>query len=91
MSLHAAAGFFVAPLLLCSSLHAQTLPSPAQQPDKYRVTAQEKAACTSDAIRLCMHTYPDEDKLLACMKQNRDGLTATCRIAFDAGVKRRKL
>ncbi len=63
----------------------------AQDMDKYHVTPQEKSACTTDAIRFCMHTYPDEDQLLACMKQNRASLSAPCRTAFDAGVKRRRL
>ena len=59
--------------------------------DKYHITNAEKIACTADAVRLCSGTYPDEDGLLACMKQNRASLTALCRVAFDAGVKRRRL
>ena len=61
------------------------------QDDKYHVTQAEKAACTSDAMRLCSQTYPDEDRLFVCLKQNRDSLTQACRVAFDAGVKRRRL
>ncbi|MCX8254596.1 MAG: hypothetical protein OTI36_11510 [Beijerinckiaceae bacterium] len=48
-------------------------------------------ACTADAMRLCSGVYPDEDGLVACMKQNRAALTTLCRIAFDAGIKRRHL
>lgn len=59
--------------------------------DKFHVTDSEKAACTSDAVRFCYGTYPDESKLLSCMKQNRSMLSDTCRVAFDAGVKRRRL
>ena len=59
--------------------------------DKYKVTNAEKAACTADAIRLCMSAYPNEEKLLACMKENRESLSDTCRVAFDAGVRRRHL
>lgn len=62
-----------------------------EQSDKYHVTAREKAACTADAMRLCMSAYPDEDKLLLCMKTNRASLSPTCQIAFDAGVRRRRL
>ncbi len=89
-----------APALLCAALlasapRAQTAPPATAFPegaqDKYHLTTQERAACSSDAIRFCMQTYPDEDRLLACMKQNRDALSATCRVAFDAGVKRRRL
>ena len=61
------------------------------QTDKYHVTTAERAACTPDAMRLCAQTYPDEDRLFACMKQNRDALSQTCRTAFDAGIKRRRL
>ncbi len=59
--------------------------------DKFHVTDAEKAACTSDAVRYCFGTYPDETKLLSCMKQNRSSLSDMCRSAFDAGVKRRRL
>ena len=59
--------------------------------DPYHVTDAEKAACTSDAVRFCYGTYPDEMKLLSCMKQNRSQLSETCRVAFDIGVKRRRL
>ena len=59
--------------------------------DKFHVTDAEKTACTTDAVRFCYGTYPDEAKLLACMKQNRSMLSDTCRVAFDAGVKRRRL
>ena len=59
--------------------------------DKYKVTNAEKAACTADAIRLCMDAYPNEEKLLVCMKENRASLTPTCRVAFDAGMRRRHL
>ena len=59
--------------------------------DRFHVTDAEKAACTSDAVRYCFGTYPDETKLLGCMKQNRSVLSDMCRNAFDAGVKRRRL
>ena len=59
--------------------------------DKYHITPEEKAACSSDALRLCSNTYPDEDRLFSCMKENRASLSAVCRVAFDAGRKRRRL
>ncbi len=59
--------------------------------DRFHVTDAEKAACTTDAVRYCFGTYPDETKLLSCMKQNRSALSDVCRNAFDAGVKRRRL
>ncbi len=59
--------------------------------DPLHITAAEKAACTQDAMRLCSGAYPDEEKLIGCMKANRTALSATCGAAFDAGVRRRGL
>ena len=59
--------------------------------DPMRITPAERAACTQDATRLCSGTYPDEARLLECMKANRAALSATCGTAFDAGVRRRGL
>lgn len=59
--------------------------------DPMRITPAEKAACTQDAMRLCSGTYPDEEKLIGCMKANRAALSAACGTAFDAGVRRRGL
>ena len=77
---------------LMLSLIATGLMSPAlASTDQFHVTDAEKAACTSDAVRFCYGTYPDEIKLLSCMKQNRSQLSDTCRVTFDIGVKRRRL
>ena len=70
-----------------TALWAQAL----QVPDKYKITDAEKAACTMDAVRLCYGTYPNEDRLIACMRRNHSSLSATCRVAFDEGVRRRRL
>ena len=59
--------------------------------DKYRITAEEMSACSTDAISLCSYAYPDEEKLLGCMKLNRVNLSSTCRPVFDAGIRRRHL
>lgn len=59
--------------------------------DKYHITNAEKAACTMDAMRLCSGIYPSEDGLIACMRQNHAELSTICRVAFDLGVKRRRL
>ena len=76
-------------LLLMSgaSLSAQ----PLRAPDKYKITNAEKAACSMDAVRLCSDAYPNEDRLLACMKANHEALSSICRVAFDEGVRRRRL
>ena len=61
------------------------------QADKYNVTPLEKAACQEDAIALCSSTYPDEDRLIACMRHNRSHLSTVCRAVFEAGMRRRHL
>ena len=61
------------------------------QGDKYQITAEEKAACTPDAMRLCSAAYPDEDKLMSCLKTNRASLSAQCAAVFKAGLKERGL
>ena len=77
---------FAALLLVAAT--ATGIASPA---DPLRITPAEKAACTQDATRLCSGTYPDEARLLECMKANRAALSAACGTAFDAGVRRRGL
>ena len=57
--------------------------------DKFRISAEERAACSGDAERLCSASYPDEDKLLQCMKASKNNLTPICRAAFQKGLKRR--
>ena len=58
---------------------------------KFHITAEEQTACGQDAIDLCSTAYPDEDKLLVCMKANRLKLSAACRPVFDEGIRRRHL
>lgn len=66
-------------------------PAVATPLDKYRITPEEHAACDSDAVVLCAFTYPDEDRLIGCMKTNLRKLSDTCSAAFVAGLKRRHL
>jgi hypothetical protein len=46
------------------------------------VTAEQRAACTPDAIRLCSSEIPDVAKVTACMKANQGSLSPRCRAAF---------
>lgn len=63
--------------------------SATAQENRYGITAVEKAACTADAMRLCSHTYPDEDRLLSCMRGHVSDLSLVCSVTFKAGLKRR--
>ena len=75
-------GHFVA--ALCAGMTVQISASAradsiAPGVDKFQITAAEMSACGSDAIELCSSAYPDQQKLLYCMKVNRVNLSATCR------------
>ncbi|UDL96183.1 hypothetical protein LGH83_08390 [Lichenihabitans sp. PAMC28606] len=58
---------------------------------KYDITDAEKAACQDDVMAFCRDDFPDEDKILACMKLNKANLTTSCRTVFNAGMNRRHL
>ena len=63
----------------------------AAEDNKFDITPLERAACSADAIRLCSHTYPDQDKLLECLRSNVRSLSLVCSVAFKAGLKRRRI
>ena len=42
-------------------------------------TAAQKAACTSDVIRLCMASLGSDSRIIACMTKNKDELSARCK------------
>ncbi|MDA9503831.1 hypothetical protein XI09_03205 [Bradyrhizobium sp. CCBAU 11386] len=48
-----------------------------------RGTAEQRAACISDAFRLCASYIPDATKVEACLRQNRSGLSDACRAVFE--------
>ena len=52
-------------------------------------TVRQKAeqACYDDVNRLCADAIPDEEKIKACMKVHRKGLSPKCREVFDSNVK----
>ena len=59
--------------------------SPQGVNDRYKITAEEMSACGSDAIALCSSAYPDEEKLLSCMKYEQGELERD----LPAGVRGR--
>jgi hypothetical protein len=44
-----------------------------------RVSAQAKAACMPDALRLCRDAVPNVQNVLLCFDQNRDKISNRCR------------
>lgn len=55
------------------------------------ITPEEHAACDDDAARLCSAAYPNETKMLGCMKVNLNKLSPICLATFKAGMLRRHL
>jgi hypothetical protein len=47
-------------------------------------TAEQRAACTPDALRLCSSEIPDVTRIAACMRANRAKLSARCRATFES-------
>ena len=48
-------------------------------------TAEQRAACTGDAFRLCSADIPDVDRITACMTRNKSQLSPPCRAQFRSG------
>lgn len=46
-------------------------------------TPEQRAACTSDAFRLCSSYIPDATRVETCLRQNKSVLSNACRSAFD--------
>ena len=78
-------------LLIATMATVVPLSVAAAEENKFQITSVEKAACASDAVRLCSHTYPDEDRLLGCMRGHVPDLSLVCSVTFKAGLKRRNM
>jgi hypothetical protein len=46
-------------------------------------TPEQRAACTSDAFRLCSGYIPDATKIEYCLRQNKSDLSDACRSVFE--------
>ena len=49
-------------------------------------TPEQRAACTSDAFKLCSSNIPDATKVESCLRQNKSGLSNACRSVFEQGA-----
>ena len=56
---------------------------------EYRGTQDQQQACTPDVMRLCGDSVPDVEKIVACLRRNRSGLSLGCGAAFGAGASHR--
>jgi hypothetical protein len=50
-------------------------------------TPAERAACQTDAFRLCTHAMPDRDRVRACLRQHMPRLNSLCRGALQRSRK----
>ena len=55
-----------------------SLPASAESVD-----AEKRRLCTGDAMRLCMNEIPDVALVTACMRKQKDSLSAGCKSVFD--------
>jgi hypothetical protein len=72
------------PLALCrfgSVVALAMLAAPTQSAFAFNLEAQLQ--CSGDAMRLCSSQIPDVEKITACMKQQRELLSAGCRAVME--------
>ena len=51
-----------------------------------RGTAEQRAACVPDALRLCGNYIPDAAGVEQCLRQNTSNLSDACRSVFEQGA-----
>ena len=49
-------------------------------------TAEQRAACTPDAFRLCKSEIPNVERVIACLRQNRPSLSKPCQAVMNAPI-----
>lgn len=57
--------------------------SAASAQDSYRGSQSDQQACTDDVFRLCNQFVPDEQRIIACLNQNRRNLSSACQAVFS--------
>jgi hypothetical protein len=67
----------ISAVVLAASLISFTAPSSAEI-----ATAEQRAACTPDAFRLCSSEIPNIPSITACMKKNFNNLSPACKAVF---------
>ena len=72
--------FRVAGLAIALALSATALLATESQ--AIEATAEQRAACTPDAFRLCSSEIPNVSAVTACMRKNRSNLSPGCKAVF---------
>ena len=67
----------ISAVVLAVSLISFAAPSSAEI-----ATAEQRAACTPDAFRLCSSEIPNIPAITACMKKNFTNLSPACKAVF---------
>jgi hypothetical protein len=49
-------------------------------------TLEQQMACTPDVFRLCGAQIPDENRIVACLRQNTVQLSGPCRAVFESNA-----
>ena len=57
--------------------------SAAAQAQENRGTAEQRAACAPDALRLCLTSIPDATKVEKCLRQRKSDSSSRCRSLFE--------
>ena len=60
---------------------------PATAFAEFRPTAAQRAACGSDAVRLCSAYRMNMDLVIACLGSKKSELSPGCRAQYEAHVK----
>jgi hypothetical protein len=47
-------------------------------------TAEQRAACTPDALRLCSAEIPNIPRIVACLRANKSNLSKPCQAAMNS-------
>jgi len=47
-------------------------------------TAEQRAACTPDALRLCSAEIPNIPRIVACLRANKSNLSKPCQAALNS-------
>jgi hypothetical protein len=50
-----------------------------------RGTPEQRAACVSDAFRLCSSYIPDGTRVEYCLRHKKSELSQSCRLVFEQG------
>jgi hypothetical protein len=75
--------------VLAAGLLMSVLAFSTADAQQYRGTQDQQQACTPDVMRLCNDSVPDVDRIVACLRRNRSGLSPACGAVFGAGTSHR--